>query len=243
MNALLTASCLLISLTISQAVEPVVHRIAADGRHQSAGRPVTIPIILAIGGKPLSIEWTDELTASPATVVVDRITDTRRATIAKGDATAVANEWTWKWTPPVTRSVVQYEIRTAAKPKPIAKIEVRDPQRLKDTSSRLSQMKWEASGLTTEEMAALSAIGLRGIAQGTKGSESYLRLISSEPGAARRQITWDPEHPDLVVWRPGPAAGDLEIRAPRWWISPKELAADHGLIRFLDLFSEPPFNP
>jgi hypothetical protein len=61
--------------------------------------------------------------------------------------------------------------------------------------------------------------------------------------AARRRIVWDEENPSLLVWRPGPATGDLEARAPRWWISPAALATDHGLIRFLDLFSEPPLNP
>jgi hypothetical protein len=57
------------------------------------------------------------------------------------------------------------------------------------------------------------------------------------------RVIWDEQDPGLIVWRPGTAAGALEVRAPRWRISPAALATDQGLIRFLDLFSEPPRNP
>lgn len=234
---------LLVSLSICRAGESALHRIDADGRHLTPGRPVTPPVILAIGGKPLAIQWADVPYQSPPGVALDRTTATRRVTVASGEASQAGKEWAWTWTPPVTGTAARYELRVAASQKPIAKIEVRDPRWLAGLLSRLSLVKIEATGLSHEEMESLSRIGLHGIARKTDSMEPSLRLVSPEPGAARRHITWDTEHADLVVWRPGPAQGDLEIRAPRWWISPAALATDHGVIRLLELLSEPPVNP
>jgi hypothetical protein len=108
-----------------------------------------------------------------------------------------------------------------------------------------NQVDWEAQGLTAEERSALTGHGLklgRSSAAG-KSATASLHMLPRQGSAARRRVTWDEQNPVLIVWRPGPAAGDLEVRAPRWWISPAALATDQGLIRFLDLFSEPPFNP
>jgi hypothetical protein len=104
---------------------------------------------------------------------------------------------------------------------------------------------WDAQGLSAEERAALTSHGLQLGQASTSGKKDIasLEMIPRQADASRRRVIWDEQDPGLIVWRPGPAAGDLEVRAPRWWISPAALATDQGLIRFLNLFSEPPRNP
>ena len=243
MGVFLTSSSLAFAVLAGSAEETALYQIRADGDYHSPGRPAAASILLAIGGKPQRLEWLGETTTQPVTITVDRITDTRRTQAASGAAKAGEKGWAWDWTPPVTRSVVRYEIQLGEKADSRVKFEVRDPQWVRGLMSHLPEMKWEAAGLTSDEMAALSKFGLHRITLGTKASEPYLRLISDGPNHPRRQVTWDTEHLDLVVWRPGIAAGDLEIRAPRWWISPRSLASDEGLIRFLDLYCDAPVSP
>lgn len=245
MHALLIVSLGFFPALQALAEPTAVHRIEAGGAYHEAGRPAAGPRLLATGGKPLRLIWSGNSPAGASPVRVDRITAARRIPVLTGDATAQGEGWTWEWTPPATRSTVLYEIRLNAQSGAPVRIEVRDPEWLKQRMEQLPLMTWEAVGLDHKETAALENLGLRRIATPppTAGPAAQLRMISSAPGNPRRQVTWDAEHHDLVVWRPGPAAGDLEIRAPRWWISPEALATDQGLIRFLDLFSEPPVNP
>jgi hypothetical protein len=245
MRALLLASLVFIPALQALAEESVVHRIEGDGRYHEAGRPATGPRLLAIGGKPMRLIWSGNSPSGTSSLRVERITAERRIPVVTGEANAEAKGWAWEWKPPTTRSVVLYEIRIDAKPDTPVRIEVRDPEWLKGLLEKLPQMTWEAAGLDRKEIAALQELGLRRIASSarTAGTAVQLRVISDAHGSPRRQVTWDADHHDLVVWRPGVAAGDLDIRAPRWWLSPEALATDHGLIRFLDLFSEPPVNP
>lgn len=245
MRALLIIALGFMPCLSALADEPVVLRIDAAGRHLDAGRPATGPRLLAIGGKTLRLIWRGDSPATASPVRVERITASRRVPLTSGEATADGQEWTWEWKPPVTRAIVLYEIQLEAKPDTRVRIEVRDPEWIKALMEKLPAMTWESAGLDHKEIAALHKIGLLRIGSSARnaGTTAQLRVISNEPGNPRRQVTWDAEHHDLVVWRPGPAAGDLEIRAPRWWISPEALATDQGLIRFLDLFSEAPVNP
>lgn len=245
MRALLFVSLVFIPALHALAEQAVVHRIEADGKYHDAGRPAAGPRLLAVAGKPLRLRWGGNSAGTASPLRVERITAARRIPVETGEAAAEGEGWTWQWTPPITRSVVFYEIRLEAKPDTPVRIEVRDPEWLKGLREKLPLMTWEAAGLDRKEIAALQELGLRRIASSarTAGTAVQLRVISNEPGSPRRQVTWDADHHDLVVWRPGVANGDLDIRAPRWWISPEALATDQGLIRFLDLFSEPPVNP
>jgi len=245
MRTFLSISWLFVTGLSALADEPVVHRIGPDGEYHAPGRPATGPNLLAVGGKTIRFSWMSGQQATPIPVRVDRITAARRIPVAKGETTADGQGWSWEWTPPITRSAVRYEISLNEKPELTLRIAVRDPQWMKGLMTKLQQMKWESANLDHGELAALSAIGLRKISPGPRsaGNTASLSMISDDPGSARRKVIWDGDHPDLVVWRPGPAAGDLEIRAPRWWLSPEALATDQGIIRFLDLFSEPPVNP
>jgi hypothetical protein len=245
MHALLIIALGFIPRVSALADEPAVHQIDAIGRYQDAGRPATGPRLLAVGEKSLRLIWRGDSPATASPIRVERITASRRVPVTTGEATADGQGWTWEWKPPVTRAIVVYEILLEAKPDAPVRIEVRDPEWMKTLIEKLSAMTWETSGLDHKEIAALHEIGLLRIGSSarTAGTSAQLRVISNEPDNPRRQVTWDAEHHDLVVWRPGPAAGDLELRAPRWWISPEALATDQGLIRFLDLFSEAPVNP
>ena len=245
MRALLILSVAFISALPAPAESPAIHKIEADGAYRPEGRPATGPHLLAVGGKPIRLIWSGNAPTAPSPTHVERVTAARRVPVATGEASAQAEGWTWEWTPPVTRAAVVYEIRIDAKSGTPVRIEVRDPEWLKERMEKLPKMAWEAAGLDPKEIAALQNLGLRQITSNarTAGTAAQLRMISSDPSNPRRQVTWDADHPDLVVWRPGPAAPDIEIRAPRWWISPEALTTDQGLIRFIDLFSEPPVNP
>ena len=105
----------------------------------------------------------------------------------------------------------------------------------------------EVRSLFHNQIQAIQRIGISriSITPSQRGWDSARLTAPSHDvgGGSVRAIIWNEEHPDLVVWRTGPVTDDLEARAPRWWISPAALATDHGLIRFLDLVSEPPLNP
>lgn len=239
---------LLVALIACPALadEIEAHHFDRSGNHQAAGRPELPPKLLVLAEKPLRLHIPGLAADWKAAVQVHRITSARRLPLQAPEAEAAADGWQWTWTPPAARGPAHYEIRFDGEPARVVRIESRDPAWLKATLEMLgNQVDWEAHGLSTAERAALTARGLqlgRAAADG-KGEIASLQLLPRQADAARRRVVWDEQDPSLVVWRPGPAAGDLEVRAPRWWISPEALATDQGLIRFLDLFSEPPRNP
>ncbi|MCU0778190.1 MAG: hypothetical protein MUF86_11055 [Akkermansiaceae bacterium] len=223
------------------------HRFSANGMHMPAGWPKDYtPKLLVLAGKPLRLHFDGIAADWQPGVYLHRVTSGRRVPLQADPAEPAANGLQWTWTPPTTRGPAHYEIRLEGRPARVVRVESRDPAWLKTTLETLTTMvDWDAQGLTADELAAITAHGLqlgRSSAGGGNGVAS-LQMIPRHGGGARRRVVWDKENPELVVWRPGPAAGDLEVRAPRWWISPEALAADHGLIRFLDLFSEPPPSP
>lgn len=224
------------------ADEPAVHTIAADGSHRPAGFPEVIPHLTALGGKPVRVVWKDKAANATAPLTVDRITDTRRVPLTVGTANATEGEWSWEWTPPVTRGAVTYEIVLKKEGISPVRIEVRNPDELRDLTKALQAMEWEASALDRKETDAISALGFRLRITKTASNQALpvLRMTSSDPAQSRRNVTWDQTQQHLVVWRTGPAAADIEIRAPRWWISPEALATDEGRIRLFDLFSTSP---
>lgn len=224
---------------------PVEHQISASGGIEVVGRPKSPPLILALGGKDLRVIWAEDHAQAPVPVKVHRTTAARRVLIEDGQATASEHGLAWTWAPPATRSTVRYQIVLENRPDHPVTLEVRDPEWSRGIIAKLASMEWQAQGLTPAETGALTNIGLPAISRNSPAARDPARLSakSNQVGNPVRIVTWDEENPDLVVWRPGPAAGEVEIRAPRWWISPEALATDHGLIRFLDLFSEPPVNP
>jgi hypothetical protein len=243
MLTLVLAALFCLTIPAAMADESNIHRIASDGTYRPPGYPAAIPRLLAIGGKPMVFKWTSTSKGSTTHFQVDRVTASRRIPVSKGKVLLTDKAWTWEWTPPVTRSTVTYEFRLDANSEPIASVEVRDPKWLNAQRSELAKLAWESAGLDPREAAALATIGLRKITRETSTSGVPIPLLTSNNNSSRRQVTWDAEHHDLIVMRPGIAAGDLDIRAPRWWISPEALATDQGLIRFLDLFGEVPINP
>ena len=98
-------------------------------------------------------------------------------------------------------------------------------------------------GLSQEEIAALNQLGIQRIDHLKDQDSRLARLRLSKASKSRRQLTWDPENHHLVVWRPGPAKGDVMIRAPRWWISSEALSTDHGVIRLYKLLFESSVTP
>lgn len=223
---------------------PVEHRISAAGI-EAPGRSKSPPIILALAGKEIRLIWVGENVQVPVPVKVFRTTAARSVIVADGEAIVSKAGLAWTWTPPATRATVRYQIVLENQPDHPVTLEVRDPEWSRGILAKLASMEWHATGLTPAETEALTRIGLPAISLAPAPGQDLARLTAKSNDAAGpiRAVTWDEEHPDLVVWRPGPAAGDVEIRAPRWWISPAALATDHGLLRFLDLFSEPPLAP
>lgn len=227
------------------ADEAETHRFAGTGNYQPAGRPDFPPKLLVLAEKPLRLHFQGLAADWKPAVQLHRITSARKISIEAPEAEATAEGWQWTWTPPAARGPAHYEIRFEGEPARAVRIESRDPAWLKAKLEMLGDAEWEASGLSPAERAALAHHGLRfgRTTAGGKQDDISLKMIPRQGDAARRRVIWNEENPDLVVWRPGPATGDLEVRAPRWWISPESLTTDHGLIRFLDLFSEPPHNP
>lgn len=242
------ASIFLTSLALG-AEEAVVHEISPQQMHRPPGYPANSLQLLGVAGKRMRLVYrtAEQQGARPSYALrVDRITATTRIPVLNDKAPATASGWAWEWTPPLTRGVVTYEIDFQEKPYTTILLEIRDPIWLKEQSAMLALMKWEAAGLTTEEISAItSRLGIRRIATITHEGryEAFLRLTAHDATQSRRQVTWDQRHHDLVVWYRGAVAQDLSIRAPRWWISAEALATDQGLIRFLDLFTEPPIAP
>lgn len=221
-----------------------VHTVAADGSHRPQGFPNASPHVLALGGKPVRVVWKDPSAAAPVEASIDRITDTRRIPLQTATATANDGEWSLGWTPPVTHGAVTYEIVLKKEGISPMRIEVRDPAAFQDQINSLKAMDWDASGLDRSEADALSALGIRLRVTSTAGNQAppVLRMTPSDPTQSRRNVTWDQDRHDLVVWRFGPGPGDADIRAPRWWISAEALASDEGRIRFLDLFANSPVS-
>ena len=221
------------------------HHFSAAGHPMPAGWPEShIPVILALAEKPVCLQFEGE-PAEPPAVQLHRVTSARRVSLDAPNAEATAKGWQWTWTPPKTRGPAQYEVRFDRDPARIVRIESRDPEWLKATLDMLANATWENDGLHAEERAALADhwLQLGKASKSAKAAPASLLMIPKQGDAPRRRVVWDQENPTLVVWRPGPAAGDWEVRAPRWWISPAALATDHGLIRFLSLYAEPPLNP
>ncbi len=228
------------------ADEVEAHRFDKNGGYQPAGWPDLTIKLVVLAEKPLRLDFPGLAAEWKPTVQVLRITSARKVSLEAPAAEATADGWQWRWTPPKTSGPAQYEIRFDGDPKRVVRIESRNPAWRKATLEILgNQADWEAQGLTAEERAALTTHGLklRQSSSSEKTAAAALQMLPRQGDAARRRVVWDNQDPGLIVWRPGPAAGDLEVHAPRWWISPAALATDQGLIRFLDLFSEPPHNP
>lgn len=218
------------------------------GGLEAPGRPESPPIILALSEKKIRLIWAKA--EGPARVIVHRVTDTRRIHIEETDATATEHGLAWTWEPPATRSTLRYQVVLESRPDHPVTLEVRDADWTSRILEKLALMEWRASDLTDEETEALTDIGLPVISSNSRRGRGPARQPARLTARSRdvgggsvRVVSWDEEHPDLVVWRPGPTAGDVKIRAPRWWLSPAALTTDHGLLRFLDLFSEPPLAP
>lgn len=228
------------------ADEAQTHRFDKSGGYQPAGWPDQPRKLLALAGKPLRLHFPGIGADWKPAVRVYRVTSARRLPIDATETEVTADGWQWVWTPPAARGPAHYEIRFDGEPKRVVRLETRDSAWLKATLEMLcNRVDWEAHGLSSAEQAALAAHGLQlgRKPAGGKNETASLQLLPRQGDAARRRVVWDEQDPALVVWRPGAASGDLEVRAPRWWISPEALATDQGLIRFLDLFSEPPINP
>jgi hypothetical protein len=228
------------------AEETEIHRFSASGSQLPAGFPQNqAPKLMVIAEKSLRLHFDGHAAEWQPKVQLHRVTSTRKILLDAPDAKFTVEGWQWTWNPPATRGPANYEIRFEGEPDRVICIESRDSAWVKATLEMLVKAEWEALGISAEERVAFADHGIRlgKIAASGKGEPASLQMIPKQDGAARRRVVWDDENPELVVLRPGAATGDLEVRAPRWWISPEALATDQGLIRFLDLFSELPLNP
>lgn len=228
------------------ADEIEAHRFDENGAYQPAGYPDLPPKLVVLAEKTLRLDFPGLAAEWKPAVQIHRITSARKAPLEAPEAKVAAGIWQWTWTPPKTSGPALYEIQFDGEPKRIVHIETRDPAWMKATLEMLSkQVDWDAQGLSFEERSALTKHGFK-VSKSSivvKNEIASLQMIPRQGNAARRRVVWDEQANSLIVWRSGPATGDLEVRAPRWWISPAALATDQGLIRFLDLFSEPPLNP
>ncbi len=229
-------------VTITMASEAAVHHIDPQGANQAQGFPEQTPKILAVAEKPVTLHFIGLPANWNPTVHIHRISSARLLELDPAEVKRSGDIWQITWTPPETRGPAQYLIRLEGKPDRTVRLESRNAKWLDATRKAIALADWQAHGLTSEERAALANLGIQ-TQSSEKSTTATLELRPRQGDASRRRIVWDAENPHLLVWKPGPAAGDLEARAPRWWISPESLATDHGLIRFLDLFSEPPLNP
>lgn len=233
----------LVNISFIQADESSSHHLNPDGSHKMPGQPTLQPILLVIAAKPLSLVFSDMPEDWKPEVVLHRVTATRRIPLVVEAAEIRDGTWSWQWTPPAARGPVRYEVRFEGKPLRAVWIESRDPEWIVSALEGLgTQYHWESRGLSAREREALSARGLRVREVSTirEGDPSVIEMVPRQGHTARRRVFWSIDHPSLVVWSPGPASGDIQLHAPRWWIDPEALATDHGLIRIIDLFSEPP---
>lgn len=224
-----------------QADEAARHRFDSRGAHQPQGYPEQTPKILAVAGKPMTLHFSGLPTDWHPVIHIHRVTAARRIAVPSVGVESTKGGWRITWTPPETRGLAQYEIRLQGEPVRVVRIETRDQKQLAAAREDLSCADWEAQGLTAEERNALAALGI--LTKQDEAATASLEIRPRKGVAPRRRIVWDKENTNLLVWHPGSAAGDMQARAPRWWISPAALATDEGLIRFLDLFSEPQPNP
>lgn len=240
---------ILISLwaSISMAAPPSKnsHSISPDGSYRPSGRPAKTQHIVALAGKPLDLYWSIPKASEAATIRVDRLTNTRRIASTSGKIRTSETGWHWTWKPPAAKGPAHYEISIKDHPALTLHIETRDTEWFEETKSALSKMQWEEAGFTSKEREALTGLGFKLVKARdvAKDSPALLRMIPLNGALGRRDVTWDNEQHDTVVWAPGTTAGDLRVRTPRWWISPEALATDQGIIRILDLFSKAPNNP
>ena len=229
------------TITTAAADEDRTHHFDTHGTHQAAGFPDQTHTSLAVAEKTVTLTFAGLAAHWNPTVHIHRITSAREIVLDPVEAQLTGDIWQITWTPPKTRGPAKYLIHLDGDPKRTVRIESRPATWIESTCEALAKSDWEAHGLTPEERQALADLGIRTRLQ--KSTTTFLELRPRQGNTAHRRIVWDTENPHLLVWRPGPVAGDLEARAPRWWISPAALATDHGLIRFLDLYTEPPLNP
>ena len=229
----------------AMAEEIEAHRFDINGTYQTAGLPDLPTKIIVLAEKSLRLDFPGLAADWKPMVQIYRVTSARKVALTAPTAEVIAGTWQWTWTPPKTSGLAQYEIQFNGEPKRVVLIEARDPAWMTSTLKMLSnQADWDAQGLSADERAAITKHGIQlGKESNKKDEMASLQMIPHQGNASRRRVLWDAQATNLVVWRPGPATGDLEVRAPRWWISPAALATDQGLIRFLDLFSEPALNP
>lgn len=241
----LTVPFLIVCLTCPALPEECEVHGFVNGNYRPAGWPETTPKLLVLAEQPVCIEFRGPAADGTPLARLDRITSARRISLDAGEAKPASDGWQWTWTPPKTRGPAQYEVRFDCEPLRIVRIESRDPVWFKTTMEMLAKADWQSLCLTGAEIAALNHHGIRvaSASATTKDAPASLLLFPKHGETSRRRVVWDSENPHLVVWRSGPASGDLEARAPRWWISPEALATRQGLIRFLDLFTEPPAQP
>lgn len=237
---MLRCSSILVLILSVNAIGQSLHRMDAHNGYVPAGKPNQPPTILAIGGQPLELQWErGEQTEAPS-VRVDRITNSRRIIMTEEAASASGVHWSYRWNPPETRGTVIYEIQLDRRPESTFRVETRSADRLAQSKSALTRMQWESSALSTQELQALSSLGIATTPASDQSERTFLRMIPVHDTGGRRVVTWHEKDADQVVWQSGPANGDFQILAPRWWLSREALATDQGLIRLLDLFLQVP---
>lgn len=253
MNFLLKFTAILIESSVigfaavaapAQGVDP--QPVVADGSRTMLGRPESASPQMVLTGKPLTLIWDAQAGGDALSKVrVERITATRRIEVAAGEIRKLENQWSWSWTPPKTRSVVKYRVRLEAVPDQPILLQVYSADWLSELRHTMAAMKWEAQGLSTEELTALNQAGSGVIISRPqqKGVPARIRITGKGPGNPRLELTLDEENHEMTVWKPGTGANDVRIRAPRWWISPAALATDHGMIRFYQILSQIPAEP
>lgn len=230
------------------AAEVASHRLLMQWGGRPAGRPDAIPVLLTLADKPLQLSFEGVAADWKPEVSIARVTDSRKAALPEvGKLESCAEGSLWSWTPPRARGPIHYELRfKSSAAVRIVRVETRDEEWFKAALEMLrNTMDWEAVGLSKEERKALLDCGWKlGAAKSATGQEAVsLTMTPREQGASRRRVVWDERDADRVVWRSAHMAGDIEVRAPRWWISAEALATTEGLIRIIDLFTEPPIHP
>lgn len=220
-----------------------LHQMSAHDCYLPAGRPDSSPTIFAIAGKPLELRWEIAEPTEDLIVQVDRITDTRRVSIIAAPSTSSGKTCSFHWDVPDTHGTVFYEVRLDDRPETAFRIETRSAEWVKKSISALSRMQWESSLLSSDELRVLSTLGITTTLAHDQGASAFLRMIPDQAKLGRRLVKWSDKELDLVVRQTNTATGDLRIQAPRWWISPKALSSDHGIIRLLDLYFQTPVKP